>query len=145
MIAFVSMIFSCLMTFILLSAGMFEAMYNENNDESVLQEEMEISVRHPKENLHVTRLILTSHLQQVLGTHYEVKVWWIRRVSDVVEVYLVVRQMTKGTGRIPPHALEQWLGFEVARFMDAESGVTHRDGIKSRISMDGSGTNFEKL
>ena len=58
-----------------MSAGTFEAMYESNSAQDVV-EEIEVCVRHPGREGIISKLDVTNYLQTRLGTHFEVDVWY---------------------------------------------------------------------
>ena len=62
--ALISIVFSALMTLILMMAGTFDAMYSKYIKEA---EEIEICIRYPNHNKHATKRILSNYLQKRMG------------------------------------------------------------------------------
>merc|ERR1712079_706963 len=139
-LAVLSLAFSCLMTFILLSQATLDTMMS-NNVVPTHVERMVIEV-HGIDKDKVQKLSnrrLQDRMQRQVGTQFIVNVWWTRTFQKNAEVYMIVGSFAdKGPwvkNEIDPKELRKEIAAFVGRVHGADRATYDSDGKRLSVTM----------
>merc|ERR1719285_999500 len=122
-IAYVSICFSILTTFVLITAGVFEQSHDTISQKRETLE-LEFTVKNPNK-MH-SKWQVQEHLQSVLETHFDIRCWWMLRLENKVMLYMMISSI--GTIHVSPDMLLEKISKEIIIFLEAEEGTSNVDG-----------------
>jgi len=129
--AMLSLLFSSIMTFILLSDSVLHFMHSTKYEEGSSKSEMEFLYTGVKNKF--PRRKITRYLRMVLGTHFDVTVWWLC-YSLQTEAYVTLRQ--GGKKRLSTTEICNRVGQEIGWFIEASTGQIFQKGERRSIPLD---------